>query len=81
MNTYAALFSYSRTFSDGPRNFEPWLNLIPPELPPTSPNYHTKPTGGRLSSRKIKRASLPYTADLHRYQARTHDTPSTSPLP
>ncbi|GFU30575.1 transposable element Tcb1 transposase [Trichonephila clavipes] len=30
-----------------------------PELAPSSPNYHTTPTGGRFSSRQIERASLP----------------------
>ncbi|GFW73174.1 hypothetical protein TNCV_484001 [Trichonephila clavipes] len=44
-----------------------------PELAPPSPNYHTPPTGGRLSFRQILRASLPYTADLHWYWARTRD--------
>ncbi|GFX41395.1 hypothetical protein TNCV_1654781 [Trichonephila clavipes] len=35
-----------------------------PELASPSPNYNTTPTGGRLSSRQILRASRPYTADL-----------------
>ncbi|GFV51480.1 hypothetical protein TNCV_844191 [Trichonephila clavipes] len=47
------------------------------ELAPLpSPNYHITPTGGRLSSRQIKRASFPYTADLKWYWARTHDMPA-----
>ncbi|GFT26561.1 hypothetical protein TNCV_3604041 [Trichonephila clavipes] len=38
------------------------VTWITPELaPPTFPNYHTTPTGGRLSSRQTKRASLPFT--------------------
>ncbi|GFY08978.1 hypothetical protein TNCV_4661691 [Trichonephila clavipes] len=45
-----------------------------PELAPSSPNYHTTPTGGRLSSRQIQRASLPYTKGLQWYWARTHHT-------
>ncbi|GFY29590.1 hypothetical protein TNCV_2627601 [Trichonephila clavipes] len=32
-----------------------------PELASLSPNYHITPIGGHLSSRQIKRASLPYT--------------------
>ncbi|GFW60373.1 hypothetical protein TNCV_3869061 [Trichonephila clavipes] len=44
-----------------------------PELAPTSPNCHTTPTGGRLSSQQILRASLPYTASPSWYCARTHD--------
>ncbi|GFS56438.1 hypothetical protein TNCV_4302681 [Trichonephila clavipes] len=35
-----------------------------PELGPPSPNYHKASTEGHLSSRQIKRASLPYTAGL-----------------
>ncbi|GFW50470.1 hypothetical protein TNCV_2887741 [Trichonephila clavipes] len=27
--------------------------MMTPELAPLSPNYHTKPTGGRLSSQQI----------------------------
>ncbi|GFV05544.1 hypothetical protein TNCV_227551 [Trichonephila clavipes] len=46
-----------------------------PQLAPPSPNFHTTPTGGGLSSR---RASLPYTAGLQWYWTRTHDTPATS---
>ncbi|GFW25486.1 hypothetical protein TNCV_3722141 [Trichonephila clavipes] len=37
-------------------------------------NYHTTPTRGRLSSRQIQLAYLPYTADLLWYWARTRDT-------
>ncbi|GFW31020.1 hypothetical protein TNCV_4522891 [Trichonephila clavipes] len=48
-----------------------------PELALPSPNYHTTPTGERLSSRQIYRASLPYTAGLECYWARTHDMPTT----
>ncbi|GFS54166.1 hypothetical protein TNCV_2527061 [Trichonephila clavipes] len=33
-----------------------------PELAPASSDYHHTPTGGHFSSRKIQRASLPYTA-------------------
>ncbi|GFX46622.1 hypothetical protein TNCV_4550611 [Trichonephila clavipes] len=41
-----------------------------PELAPLSP------TGGHLSSLQISRASLPYTAGLWWYWARTHDMPA-----
>ncbi|GFV06569.1 hypothetical protein TNCV_2948911 [Trichonephila clavipes] len=37
-----------------------------PELKFLSPNYHTTPTGGRLSSRQISRAWLPFASDLQR---------------
>ncbi|GFU89607.1 hypothetical protein TNCV_4599201 [Trichonephila clavipes] len=41
-------------FGDGLRHFEPWSSDVDdPELAPLSPNYHSKPTGGRLSSRQI----------------------------
>ncbi|GFY17630.1 hypothetical protein TNCV_1073651 [Trichonephila clavipes] len=46
------------------------------ELVPPSPNYHTIPTGGRLTSRQILCASLPYTAGLRWYWARTHVMPA-----
>ncbi|GFS54163.1 hypothetical protein TNCV_2527031 [Trichonephila clavipes] len=39
---------YTRVFGDGPRNFEPWSSDM---------DDHTPPTGGRLSSRQIERAS------------------------
>ncbi|GFU13461.1 uncharacterized protein TNCV_937701 [Trichonephila clavipes] len=45
------LFSYTRAFSDIPRNFE--VPRTTPELASPSPNYHITPTGGRLSSRQI----------------------------
>ncbi|GFS87306.1 hypothetical protein TNCV_2479461 [Trichonephila clavipes] len=46
---------YMEAFGDGPRHFEPWSSEEDdtPELSPPSPNYHTTPTGGRLSSRRI----------------------------
>ncbi|GFV07030.1 hypothetical protein TNCV_2664091 [Trichonephila clavipes] len=50
VNINVALFSYTRAFSDGPCNFEPWSS---DELAPPSPNCHTTPTGGRFSSRQI----------------------------
>ncbi|GFW07661.1 hypothetical protein TNCV_3917941 [Trichonephila clavipes] len=50
------------------------MTRVTPEVGTPSPNYHTIPMGGRLSSRQIKRASLPYTAGLQWYWARTHDT-------
>ncbi|GFU01762.1 transposable element Tcb2 transposase [Trichonephila clavipes] len=43
------------------------VKRMTPELEPLSPNFHTTATGGRLSSRQILLASLPYTADLQRY--------------
>ncbi|GFX14800.1 hypothetical protein TNCV_1485431 [Trichonephila clavipes] len=52
-----------------------------PELVPPFPNYHTTPTGGRLSFRQIERTSLPYTAGFQRLLAGTHDTPVTSTIP
>ncbi|GFY31549.1 hypothetical protein TNCV_4693931 [Trichonephila clavipes] len=58
-----ALFNYTRAFGDRPRNLDPWSRRgqhLGWQL--SSPNYHTTPAGGRLSSRKIKRASLPYMA-------------------
>ncbi|GFV65770.1 uncharacterized protein TNCV_4154061 [Trichonephila clavipes] len=57
--------NYTRSFGDGPRNFEPWSSDVDDTLAGTpSPNYHTTPMGGRFSSRQIQRASLPYTAGL-----------------
>ncbi|GFV53658.1 hypothetical protein TNCV_1042651 [Trichonephila clavipes] len=48
------LWSYSRDCGDGPRNFElSQVTRTTPELASTSPNFHTTPTGGRLSSRQI----------------------------
>ncbi|GFV83612.1 hypothetical protein TNCV_3611881 [Trichonephila clavipes] len=45
-----ALFSYSRGFGDGPRNFEPWSSDEDDTRTDTaSPNFHTTPTRGRLS--------------------------------
>ncbi|GFW01653.1 hypothetical protein TNCV_4085681 [Trichonephila clavipes] len=44
-----------------------------PELAP--PLLTTTPTGRRLSSRQIQRASLPYTAGLYWYWAQTYDMP------
>ncbi|GFU98916.1 hypothetical protein TNCV_3381621 [Trichonephila clavipes] len=46
-----------------------------PEL--ALPLLTTTPTGGRLSSRQIERASLPYTVGLEWYWARTRDMPVT----
>ncbi|GFW82775.1 hypothetical protein TNCV_3493451 [Trichonephila clavipes] len=37
--------SFTRAFGDGSRNLEPWSSDEAP-----SPNYHTTPTEGRLSS-------------------------------
>ncbi|GFV51357.1 hypothetical protein TNCV_4687201 [Trichonephila clavipes] len=42
---------YKKAFADGPRHFEPWSNTHHG----THTNYHTTATGGRLSSRQIKR--------------------------
>ncbi|GFX39610.1 hypothetical protein TNCV_2103541 [Trichonephila clavipes] len=43
-----------RAFGDGPRNFEPWSSDEDDTRVGTpSPNYHTSPMGGRLSSRQI----------------------------
>ncbi|GFX91520.1 hypothetical protein TNCV_3681061 [Trichonephila clavipes] len=56
------MFSYTRAFGDRSRNFEPWSSDVDDTWAVTpSPNYGTPPTGGRLSSRQIQRASLPYT--------------------
>ncbi|GFY08753.1 hypothetical protein TNCV_5006661 [Trichonephila clavipes] len=52
-----------------------------PELAPPSPLITTTTTGGRFSSRQIKRASLPYTAGLQWYWARTRDQASHDPIP
>ncbi|GFW51760.1 hypothetical protein TNCV_1186921 [Trichonephila clavipes] len=46
-------------------------------MAPPSPNYHTTPMGGRLSSQQILCASLPCTAVLHWCWARTRDKPAT----
>ncbi|GFW31665.1 hypothetical protein TNCV_4683381 [Trichonephila clavipes] len=46
----------------------------PPLLTPT-------PTGGRLSSRQIESASLPFTMGLLWFWARTHDKASHDPTP
>ncbi|PRD27799.1 UNVERIFIED_CONTAM: hypothetical protein NCL1_34362 [Trichonephila clavipes] len=54
------------------------MSRMAPERALLSPNYHTTPTGGRLSSRQILRASLPYTAGLQWYWDRAHDTPATT---
>ncbi|GFY23665.1 hypothetical protein TNCV_2788981 [Trichonephila clavipes] len=46
--------SNTRAKGDGPSNFEPWSSDEPtPALASPSPNYHTTPTGRRLSSRQI----------------------------
>ncbi|GFS96058.1 hypothetical protein TNCV_2928081 [Trichonephila clavipes] len=76
MNINGSLFSYTRTFGDGLRNFEPWSSDKDITLAgtPPSPNYHTTLTGGRLSSQQIPSEPLPYTAGLKWYSARTHDT-------
>ncbi|GFX56226.1 hypothetical protein TNCV_1631551 [Trichonephila clavipes] len=42
-----ALFSYTRAFGDGQRNFEPWSA---PELAPPPPNYHTNGRKFQLST-------------------------------
>ncbi|GFU37363.1 hypothetical protein TNCV_4273411 [Trichonephila clavipes] len=43
----------TRAFGDEPRNFEPWPSGVDDIRAGTpSPNYHTTPTGGRLSSRQ-----------------------------
>ncbi|GFV56777.1 hypothetical protein TNCV_153191 [Trichonephila clavipes] len=61
-----------------PRNFEPWSSDEDDTGAGTlSPNFHTTPTRGRLCSRQIQRASLPYTAGLYWYWARTRDMPAT----
>ncbi|GFX30526.1 hypothetical protein TNCV_3461771 [Trichonephila clavipes] len=58
-----ALFSCTKAFGDGPRNFERGqVTRTTPELEP--PLLTTTPTKGRLSSRQIQRASLPYPAGL-----------------
>ncbi|GFW73650.1 hypothetical protein TNCV_1541051 [Trichonephila clavipes] len=45
---------YTRAFSDGLRNLEPWSSDVDDTLAGTpSPNYHTTPTGGRFSPRQI----------------------------
>ncbi|GFV01605.1 hypothetical protein TNCV_2961981 [Trichonephila clavipes] len=47
--------------------------MTTPELAPTSPNYHTTPTGGGLSPRQIYLASPPYMTGLpcHRLELET----------
>ncbi|GFW57964.1 hypothetical protein TNCV_1419111 [Trichonephila clavipes] len=48
VNINVALFSYTRAFGDGPRNFEPWPSDTCAGTP--CPNYYTTLTGGRFSS-------------------------------
>ncbi|GFT57215.1 hypothetical protein TNCV_1692221 [Trichonephila clavipes] len=50
-----------------------------PEMAP--PLLTTTPTGGRFSSQQMQRASLPYTAGLWCYWARTRDQASHDPIP
>ncbi|GFW38277.1 hypothetical protein TNCV_1331301 [Trichonephila clavipes] len=47
------LFSYSKAFVDGPRNFDPWSNDGTCSEPVPSSYYHTTTVEGRLSSRQI----------------------------
>ncbi|PRD35312.1 UNVERIFIED_CONTAM: Elongation of very long chain fatty acids protein [Trichonephila clavipes] len=49
--------------------------------PPSSPNFHNTPTGGRLSFNRFNEHRPPYTLGLQRYLAGTDDTSATSPLP
>ncbi|GFY05260.1 hypothetical protein TNCV_2207061 [Trichonephila clavipes] len=45
---------YTRAFGDGSHHCESCQETRKtPELAPSSPNYHTTPPGGRLSSRQI----------------------------
>ncbi|GFV51005.1 uncharacterized protein TNCV_2540931 [Trichonephila clavipes] len=54
VNINVALLSYTRSFGDGPRNFDHGqVTWTTHELAPPSPNYHTTPEGGRFSSRQI----------------------------
>ncbi|GFX45878.1 hypothetical protein TNCV_3607391 [Trichonephila clavipes] len=51
---FCGLHHYTMAFGDGPRNFEPWSSDEDDTWAYTpSPNNHTTPTGGRLSSRQI----------------------------
>ncbi|GFY04613.1 hypothetical protein TNCV_4416961 [Trichonephila clavipes] len=55
-----------------------------PELAPPSPNFHTTPTLGRLSSTDltyIDHHHSTHTARLQQYQTLTHDTPATNQSP
>ncbi|GFT66594.1 hypothetical protein TNCV_2737831 [Trichonephila clavipes] len=45
--------NYTVALGDGPRNFEPWSSDVDDTAGIPSPNYHTTPMGGRLSSRQI----------------------------
>ncbi|GFY19694.1 hypothetical protein TNCV_4648661 [Trichonephila clavipes] len=48
------LVTYTRAFGDGPRNFEPMsCDEEDTRAANSSPNNHTTPTGGLLSSRQI----------------------------
>ncbi|GFT55151.1 SEC14-like protein 2 [Trichonephila clavipes] len=50
----AHLLNFPRAFGDGPRNFELWSSDEDDTSAGTpSPNYHTTPTRGHLSSRQI----------------------------
>ncbi|GFW31930.1 hypothetical protein TNCV_5040991 [Trichonephila clavipes] len=52
-----------------------------PEPPPLSPDFHTSPTRKPLSSTNLACIGPLNMVDLQRHQARTYDTPATSPLP
>ncbi|GFX24424.1 hypothetical protein TNCV_992401 [Trichonephila clavipes] len=64
-----------------PRHFEPWSSdeRTTTELAPFSPNFHTTPTGRRLSLTYLKSVGPLYTAGLQRYKAQTPDVLATSP--
>ncbi|GFW15155.1 hypothetical protein TNCV_173021 [Trichonephila clavipes] len=58
MNINVTLFSYSRALGGGPRHFEPWCGQVTRAAPELAPlPLTTTPTGGRLSSRQISRAT------------------------
>ncbi|GFV89730.1 hypothetical protein TNCV_827221 [Trichonephila clavipes] len=50
-----------------------------PELKPPSPNFHTAPTGRRSIEGNSTCVNTLLTAGLQLHEARTHDTPVTSP--
>ncbi|GFW29296.1 hypothetical protein TNCV_742381 [Trichonephila clavipes] len=73
VNINVSPFRITRAFGDGPRNSEPWSSDKDDTCAGTPSPTTTTPTRGRLRSRWIKHASLPYTAGIWWYWARTHD--------
>ncbi|GFW45504.1 uncharacterized protein TNCV_3244441 [Trichonephila clavipes] len=52
--------------------------MTTPEVPVSSPKFHTTPTEGRMIPARFNILQPHYTASLHRQKSRTHDTPATN---